>query len=175
MTPELDRLLDDPTDDLGHHRLEELRHRRRSLQAWESAVSLTRRVAQGRLDILGYELAARSGAEPGENRRLLFDLPDILAEAPGGGGGGRAVAVGEPGLEADALTGVLDAEVPPSLLYALDDVPADQLTGLFDRVRAFEQRLSATRRALHERIDLLQGEIGRRYRDGEATVESLLG
>lgn len=174
MTPELDRLLDDPSDDLRHHPLEELRQRRRSLQVWESAVSLTRRVAQGRLDIIGYELAARSGAEPVEARRLLFDLPDILAEAPGGGGG-RAVAVGEPGPEADALTAVLDAEVPPSLLYALDDVPADQLTGLFDRLRRFEQRLSTTRRALHERIDLLQGEIGRRYRDGEATVESLLG
>jgi hypothetical protein len=41
-------------------------------------------------------------------------------------------------------------------------------------MRDFENDLSALRRRLHERIDALQAEIGRRYRDGEASVDSLL-
>ena len=34
--------------------------------------------------------------------------------------------------------------------------------------------MSRRRRSLHERIDALQAEITRRYRTGEASVESLL-
>jgi hypothetical protein len=30
------------------------------------------------------------------------------------------------------------------------------------------------RRALHDRIDVIQDEIARRYRDGETSVEALL-
>ena len=42
------------------------------------------------------------------------------------------------------------------------------------RESAHEAELSARRRTLHERIDVLQAEITRRYKTGEASVESLL-
>src|SRR5438045_1013929 len=38
----------------------------------------------------------------------------------------------------------------------------------------FAREVSSTRRQLFDRIDALQGEITRRYRTGEASVESLL-
>jgi hypothetical protein len=37
-----------------------------------------------------------------------------------------------------------------------------------------EHAVSARRRSLHERIDALQSELTRRYKTGEATVDSLL-
>jgi uncharacterized small protein (DUF1192 family) len=40
-------------------------------------------------------------------------------------------------------------------------------------VSAYEHDVSGRRRALHERIDVLQAEITRRYRTGEASVETL--
>ena len=43
-----------------------------------------------------------------------------------------------------------------------------------DQLAAFEQRVSGHRRDLFERIDALQAEITRRYKTGEASVDSLL-
>jgi hypothetical protein len=43
-----------------------------------------------------------------------------------------------------------------------------------DALSALEVRVSGCRRDLFERIDALQAEITRRYKTGEATVDSLL-
>ena len=57
---------------------------------------------------------------------------------------------------------------------ALTDVADDQLAAMVEGLSDYEHAVSARRRALHERIDALQAEITRRYRTGEASVESLL-
>jgi hypothetical protein len=172
--PDLDRLLAGPPDpDVGQVALGELRERRAELTGWEEAISLTRRMAQGRLDILRYELAQRSEVEPSDTS-VLFDLPEVLADGPAAGGG-RAVSLPVPGPEADLLLAGLDAVVDPAVLGRLDVLDAARLEELHERLRAHELALSGARRALHERIDAIQEEIGRRYRDGEASVESILG
>ena len=43
-----------------------------------------------------------------------------------------------------------------------------------EQLDAFEHEVSGHRRDLFERIDALQAEITRRYKTGEATVDSLL-
>ena len=43
-----------------------------------------------------------------------------------------------------------------------------------DELQALEHDVSDLRRALFGRIDTLQAELTRRYRDGEAHVEELL-
>ena len=96
-------------------------------------------------------LADRTHA-PGVGR-----LPQLLAPAPG---------------ELD--TSELDAVAGPSVLGDLPRLPDDRLARLVEDLSAHEAELSARRRALHERIDALQAEITRRYRTGEASVESLL-
>lgn len=175
VTPELDRLLSrDAYQGLEARPLHELRALRRSAQEWENALSLARRLAHGRLDILGYELRRRQGDEGDTGSCLLFDLPDVLAEESSRTGG-RAVLVDPPGPAADTLAQVLDRIVAPTALCRPDQLSEQELPELFEHLGQFERRLSEARRALHERMDVLQAEIGRRYRDGEASIDSLLG
>ena len=63
----------------------------------------------------------------------------------------------------------------PSALSSIESLTDGDLRELFERIRSFEVEMSSIRRQLHERIDAIQSEIGRRYRDGEASVDSILG
>ena len=142
-------------------------------------MSFVRRVAQGRLDIVGHETRRRSGAtdvEP-DLSGLLFDLPDLMADpssASSSGPSSRKVVIAEPGVVAQALIKELDGTVSPAELGSLRDFDDAALMALMETLRDFEIELSTTRRRLHERIDSIQGEIARRYRDGEASIDSLL-
>jgi hypothetical protein len=58
-----------------------------------------------------------------------------------------------------------------------DDLPGlstDALGALGDRLADLEREVSDRRRELFASIDALQAELTRRYRTGEADVESLL-
>jgi hypothetical protein len=157
--------------------LEDLRSLRLECSGAEGDVSFVRRVAQGRLDIVGHESRRRAGAADAEPdlSGILFDLPDILAESrAGASSGGRKVVIGEPGPLAQALIKELDTAVTPVELGSLGELHDDELLGLMESLRDVEIELSTTRRRLHERIDAIQGEIARRYRDGEASIDSLL-
>ncbi len=181
MIPQLERLLDpEILTGLTTRPLDQLRRIRVECSDVESDISLVRRVSQGRLDIVGHETARRAGAEPadGDLTALLFDLPEILSDAPAGGGstpGARAVRVGEPGEVAAEMVKSLDTMASPTVLSNIETLSDGDLRELFERIRAFEVELSSVRRQLHERIDAIQSEIGRRYRDGEASVDSILG
>ncbi len=178
MTDALDKLLaSDSLDGLTTRPISELRTIRVSCAGAESDVSLVRRLAQGRLDIVGHELQRREGAPNTavDVAELLFELPEILsADSGSAGGGGRAVSVGAPGAIAHELVAQLDAIASPTDLSGIEKRRDGELRELFERIRAFELELSSSRRGLHERIDAIQAEIGRRYRDGEATVDSIL-
>ena len=185
MIHELERLLDpEVLTGLTTRPIDQLRRIRVDCSQVEGDISLVRRVSQGRLDIVGHETRRRAGDEAaqGDVADLLFDLPEILSDAPSAGGpaaggavpGGRAVEVGEPGNVAAALVEQLDAMASPSDLAGIDQMTDQLLRELFERIRAFEVELSSIRRQLHERIDAIQAEIGRRYRDGEASVDSIL-
>jgi hypothetical protein len=177
VTPDLERLLSLHVDDgLGRRSLEELRRLRGESQDWEAAVSLARRLAQGRLDIVRHERRRRDGTLPvdAESPHLLFDLPDILAESHGGSTG-RALSVRPPGRYGEDLIGQLDGAADPHRLCRSQDISDLELAALDGRLVAFEAEASRLRRALHRQLDALSAEIGRRYRDGEATVETSLG
>ena len=174
MTPELERLLSAHLDDeLDRRPVDELRALSRRAQEWETAVSLTRRLTQGRLDMLRYEGRRRAGAADGEDTGLLFDLPDILAETSGGTTG-RAVAVDAPDECADALIALLDGMAQQDEVCRPEQLADDQLAALVGDLGDFEHRLSDLRRGLHVRLDSLHDEIGRRYRDGEVSLDTLL-
>jgi hypothetical protein len=174
--PELERLLSLHVDDsLARRPLDELRRLCRESQDWETAVSLTRRLAQGRLDVLAYEARRRDGTAPDgvDAPQLLFDLPEILAD-PHGGSTGRALPLHPPGHHGDALAELLDAAADPIALCHPQDLADADLPDLHTHLVAFEAELSSLRRSLHQQLDALRAEIGRRYRTGEATVESVL-
>src|SRR2546423_921519 len=81
---------------------------------------------------------------------------------------------GEPAeIDADLVAridGIADGKRLSSL-PELDDVDISRLS---DELADLERELSLQRRALHERIDVLQEELVRRYKTGEASVDSLL-
>jgi hypothetical protein len=56
----------------------------------------------------------------------------------------------------------------------LADLDVDQLNSIAGQLEAIESRVSADRRALHERIDTLQAELVDRHKTGRATVDGLL-
>ena len=176
MHADLQRLLaKESMSDVTAVPLADLRQLRVDCSAAEGDVSFVRRMTQGRLDIVGHESRRRSGAADVEleTSGLLFDMPEILADGPTRSSG-RPTLIQEPGTVAQALVGQLDGLAAPSELGDLARVDDDRLTELLDALRTFEIDLSATRRRLHERIDSIQGEIARRYRDGEASIDSLL-
>ena len=155
--------------------MEELRARRAECQELEVGLSYARRLTQGRLDIAGAELRRRTeGGDPIDLHSLVAQLPDILSDRIHAPGFGRLPTFMAPGKAAD-FTGELDAVASARILGRLEELGDDEVRRLVDELHELEQSISARRRALHESIDRFQAEITRRYRTGEASVESLLG
>jgi hypothetical protein len=171
----IDALLDPAyLGDLKARPIEEIRSMRTECQRLEVALSYLRRLAQGRLDIVAADQRRRvEGGEPLDVAALVEQLPEILSEHVHAPGNGRLSAYMAPA-EADDLTAELDAVVDAQTLGSLDRLDDVALTDLIDRLTALERDVSGRRRALHDIIDALQAELTRRYKTGEASVESLL-
>jgi hypothetical protein len=176
MDTELERLLaDDYLADLETRSLTDLRALRAECQAVESQLSYLRRLIQGRHDITTGEIERRSsGGDPDDVHGLVERLPEILSDRIHGPGPGRPPTDLAPqeltGTLVEKLAGIAEAvavDAPHTLGDAELAVAADQLGTL-------EQEVSALRRAMFDRIDAIQAELTRRYRDGEATVDDLL-
>lgn len=153
--------------------MEEVRARRAACQDAETELSYLRRLIQGRLDIVQADLDRRAGGHPGDLARLVQDLPGILGSETRSPDSGRLPSMNAP-TGGSALTADLDAVLPPARLAALTDLPDEDVREIAVRLAGLEREVSQHRRALHERIDTFQEEIVRRYRSGEASVDSLL-
>ena len=55
------------------------------------------------------------------------------------------------------------------------ELSVGELNQLDERLTAFERRVSDDRRERYDRLDALSAELVRRYREGEASVDGLLG
>lgn len=164
--------------DLASLPMEELRERRTACQAVEVGLSYQRRMAQGRLDIVGAERNQRAGGASaphvGEGTdELVEQLSGILAERGRAPGFGRMPQLMAPDPE-DVDTRELDAIAGPSAIASLPELADAELAQLVDAISAYERAVSDQRHQLHGAIDAVQGEIARRYRTGEASVETLL-
>lgn len=176
MHPELDRLVDPAfAEGLADLDMSEVRLRRAACQLREESASYLRRVIQVRLDLLGTELAHRqSGEPPSRTNELIARLPEILADhgrAPGLGQAPRNLRL--PDIDGE-LVDLVDQIVPAGQLSDMAEIDDADLRQMVDELEALEHDVSGTRRQLHAQIDLLQAEVTRRYRTGEATVDSLL-
>jgi hypothetical protein len=177
MATSLDRLLDPGyPGDLADRSLEDVRSMRAECQEVETGLSMLRRIVQGRLDIVGAELSRRAeGGDPTDLADLVARLPELLSDRARPEGPGRLPRLLAPAELDEALEAELDGIVSAGHLGDLPSVDDETLTAMADHLATFEAKVSGHRRALFERIDALQGEITRRYREGEATVEGLLG
>jgi hypothetical protein len=161
---------------LSDRSLDDVRAMRDRCQQVESGLSYVRRLAHGRLDIVGGELARRrSGGDPADLAPLVARLPELLADSGTAGPrvarSPRRLDLEEPSFE---LESELDGIVRTDDLIGLTDRSDADLQGLADGLVAFERATSERRRRVQERIDTLQAEIARRYQAGEASIESML-
>lgn len=168
----IDRVLDPGfLTDLTGLPMDVLRGRRREAEQEEIDHSYIRRLLQGRIDIMRAEQAWRAA---GSGDDLVKQLAQVLADedfAPAHGMG-RHISLdpSQPSIHHRYFEVLLDD-------VHLSDVRARSDAELQDTLESFvekERAVSTQRRAIQTVMDRCSDEIGRRYRDGEADVSSLL-
>jgi hypothetical protein len=144
--------------------------RRRAEQS-EVDLSYTRRLLQGRLDIVRRELQRRAEQD---GRSLLDLLPEILAEKGRGPAHGlgrhQTVQPATPEAHESWVNGL----TPGVDLSDVAGLPDGDLERAARALADAEGSLSERRRGVQQVMDALAGELARRYRNGEADVAALL-
>ena len=159
-----------PSGDPAALSLLDLRAERDSLRKHEDAVSFVRRLAQGRVDLVA---AVRRHKADGTGAVSVAEIVRSgVGPAPSTGSArpprDTEVSADHPLLtEFDALCDQLGFDN----MADLDDAG---LQALESGLKAFETNQSDIRRQLFDRIDALTAELVRRYRDGDASVDTLL-
>ncbi len=165
-------LAEDYLDGLRGASLEDVRAMRAEAEQEEVDLSYLRRMVQGRLDVLRAEVAHREGGREGVG--LVAGLAKILAEEPRSParGLGRHSAL-EPS-RVDQHRRYVEALVADVDLSDVSRSDAD-LAAAQEVLGQEEQVLSTKRREVQAVMDACSAELTRRYRDGEADVDALLG
>jgi hypothetical protein len=174
MSADHDRLLD-PAHLVGLEKrpIDEIRSLRRTCVDYETGLSYLRRLVQGSIDIIEGELQRRTG--PHKTADLVEALPGLLGEIGRPPGLGRLTASLEPTELDDELVHRYEALVQDGELAHATEVDGARLHRLLGELHDIERQVSEKRHAFHHRIDALQAELTRRYRTGEASVDTLLG
>jgi hypothetical protein len=149
----------------------EVRRLRRRAEQEEVNLSYTRRLLQGRLDIVRRELQRRAEHD---GRSLVDLLPEILAEkgrGPAHGLGRHQTVQPSAPEEYESWVNSLTPGVDLSAIAQLSDAKLEQAARALSEA---EGQLSERRRGVQQVMDGLAAELGRRYRDGEADVAALL-
>lgn len=167
----IDRVLaEDFLTDLTERPLDDVRALRNDAEQEEADLSYVRRLLQGRMDLVRAEQARRTatGGAP-----LIDMLAGVLADGPRAShGSGRFLTV-EPSRVDDHRRQVeqIVSDVGISDVAARSD---GELEASLQALAVHERTVSELRRQVQQVMDTLTSEIGRRYRDGEADVSSLL-
>jgi hypothetical protein len=176
VSSQLDRILGaEYLGDLEHRPMADVRAMRAECQEIETGLSYLRRLVQGRLDIVGAEMQRRrGGSPPGDLADLISQLPEILADRTRAPGFGRLPQLLAPGDVDAELTARLDEIMGGHDLEMLPTLEDQDIDRVQNELETLERDVSNRRRQFFDLIDALQAEITRRYRTGEASVESLL-
>jgi hypothetical protein len=160
-------------DNLVNLPIETVRTLRAECQREENRMSYLRRLAQGRHDIVQAEAERRLAGVAPASDDVITDLVRALAGQVTGGKADRLprglVPDDDPDFEAQ-----LDEVCPPVKLAGLANLPDEELTSSLTGLWALEREVSGWRLLLFRRLDALAAELTRRYREGEADVDSLL-
>lgn len=149
----------------------QLRDRRDECRGLEAELSYSRRLLQGKIDILRHELKRRSGGGESGLEDLVSRLPAILADEPTRAGQKRLL---EESLPANAGRFRREAERLVADLAHIDRLSIEGLSEMVEELAAAERKVSEQRRAAQQLIDGLNAELVRRYRKGEEDPSSLL-
>jgi hypothetical protein len=171
-----DHLLDpDALVGLERRPIEDVRAQRAACVEVETGLSYLRRLIQGSLDIVGQAIEQRStNGSTIDVADLVDQLPSILGDALRPNSPGRLVESLEPTRYDPELGAEYEELVGGGRVARAADLEDAELTQLLEQLRQLERRVSAQRHEYHARIDALQAELTRRYRTGEASVDTLL-
>jgi hypothetical protein len=170
----IDRVLDPRfVADVDRLELDDLRKRRGEAEAEEESISYLRRMLQGRIDILRAELLRRThGGGVRDVAGLVAGLPLILSDA------GPSSFTAIPKIRMPLPNGKhrrrLERLVSDETIARLPELDVAELTTAVELLSREEEVVSASRRAVQRVVDVLRGELARRYRDGTASVAQLL-
>lgn len=166
----IDRILsEDYLADLDERDTDEIRRMRADCQQEETGISYTRRVLQGRIDILRAEIERRGEAGDERAESVLAGLPEILGDEDHTSEPTEARVPQhlQPPVMEDGRREI-DRVVDEAPLGSLETRGTDELGGMAEELIERERALSETRQVLFDRIDRLEDELVRRYRDGAA-------
>lgn len=157
---------------LGKMPLDELRTKRALCDRLDTEYSYYRRLVHGRMDLLAFELRRRRGEE---SRTLIEALPEILAGPHGTRKPtGRPMPVDLPDIP-DVGKREIDVILRDDFLSRLGELTDSDLAHIQNQLTDAEAEISHDRRTVFEAFERLQAELTRRYRDGLADVDELLG
>jgi hypothetical protein len=163
-------------DDIETLDITEVRERRAECKDVETGLSYLRRMVQGRLDVVAAEQARREAGDSGDDLEdLIARLPALLAGSTRAPGLGRLPESLGTGALDTALNDELDEIISHGHLSDPSSITDDELAAAREELVVFEAKVSRLRQSLFDRIDALEAELTRRYRTGEASVDSLLG
>ena len=158
-------------EDATRRSMAEVRTLRRQAEQEEVNLSYTRRLLQGRLDIVRRELQRRAEHD---GRSLVELLPEILAEKGRGPAHGLGRHQTVQPANPDAYESWVNALTPGVDLSSITELTDAKLEQGARALAEAEVGLSERRRGVQQVMDALAAELGRRYRDGEADVAALL-
>jgi hypothetical protein len=162
-------------DALQERTTDEVRAMRTHCVDVETGYSYLRRMVQGRADIVANERRERAdGGHSSALPELIGQLPEILSEHRRPGGSGRLPQSLDPPEPDAELSHELEQLASAGKLAAIGELTDSDIDALAAALNDLEERVSQQRRRLFGLIDALQAELTRRYKSGEANVESLL-
>ena len=168
----VDALLDPSfLEDAVQRPMAEVRRLRREAEQQEVNLSYTRRLLQGRLDIVRRELQRRAEHD---GRSLVDLLPEILSEKGRGPAHGLGRHQTVQPHDPEAYEVWVNSLTPGIDVSDVADLPDAKLEKAALALAGAEKGLSERRRGVQQVMDGLAAELGRRYRDGEADVAALL-
>ncbi|GAC1409135.1 MAG: hypothetical protein NVSMB57_01430 [Actinomycetota bacterium] len=166
----IDRITgDNYLESLATRPMPDIRALREECTEEETSLSYMRKLLQARIDILGAELARRSGKEGS----LLDLLPKILADSgPPSSRGSYSML--EPDLTLDHPKRRVEKLVSDDTLAQLPALETAEIETIVQTLSEAEREISEFRKSVHGVLNKLTAEIVRRYASGEADPADLL-
>ncbi|HWN26853.1 MAG TPA: aerial mycelium formation protein [Actinomycetospora sp.] len=183
----LDRVLDAAfLADLGSCPMDDVRARRDDAAQEETDLSYLRRLLHARMDIVRFEQRRRA-APHGEDApsdgvelrsatspSLVDELPRILADNALGPSAGRGRHHTVQPSRAESHRRHVEALLADTGLSDVATLSDDDLTAAATAYADEERAVSEFRGRVQQVMDACNDELGRRYRDGSASVDDLL-
>ncbi|PVY97717.1 aerial mycelium formation protein [Actinomycetospora cinnamomea] len=170
----LDRVLDPAfLADLGTCSMDDVRAKRDDAAQEETDLSYLRRLLHARMDIVRFEQRRRA-TDDEDAPSLVDELPRILADNALGPSAGRGRHHTVQPSRAESHRRHVEALLADTGLSDVATLSEDDLTAAATAYAEEERSVSEHRGRVQQVMDACNDELGRRYREGSASVDDLL-